>query len=49
MTQEGYHVSVLQRVYDFRDEIAIFLEDGNQQEAEQFRDHQFVMKLSHIL
>lgn len=39
----------LQRVYELRDEIAIFLEQENREEAEKFRDHLFVMKLSYLV
>lgn len=40
---------VLQRVYELRDEIAIFLDEEKRPEAEKFRDHLFVMKLSYLV
>lgn len=39
----------LQRVYELREEIAIFLEEENRPEAENFRDGLFVMKLSYLV
>jgi zinc finger BED domain-containing protein 5/7/8/9 len=39
----------LQRVYELRDEIAIFLEEENRSEAEKFRDGLFVMKMSYLV
>lgn len=39
----------LQRVYELRDEIAIFLEEESRPEAELFRDDLFVMKLSYLV
>lgn len=39
----------LQRIYELREEIAIFLEEENRPEAENFRDGLFVMKLSYLV
>lgn len=39
----------LQRVYELREEIAVFLEEENRPEAENFRDSLFVMKLSYMV
>lgn len=39
----------LQRVYELREEIAIFLEEENRPEAKNFRDGLFVMKLSYLV
>ncbi|XP_035207173.1 zinc finger BED domain-containing protein 5-like [Stegodyphus dumicola] len=39
----------LQRVYELREEIAVFLEEENRPEAENFRDTLFVMKLSYMV
>ncbi|GFX05117.1 zinc finger MYM-type protein 6 [Trichonephila clavipes] len=39
----------LQRVYELRNEITIFLEDENLPEAEKFRDGLFLMKLSYLV
>ena len=38
----------MQRVYEIRDEIAIFLEEKNRSGAEKFRDNLFVIKLSYL-
>ncbi|GFU99447.1 SCAN domain-containing protein 3 [Trichonephila clavipes] len=39
----------LQRVYELRNEITIFLEEENLPEAEKFRDGLFLMKLSYLV
>ncbi|KMQ87159.1 scan domain-containing protein 3-like protein [Lasius niger] len=39
----------LQRVYELRNEIAIFLEEENREEAENFRNDLFIMKLSYLV
>ncbi|XP_035213412.1 protein FAM200A-like [Stegodyphus dumicola] len=39
----------LQRVYELREEIGVFLEEENRPEAENFRDSLFVMKLSYMI
>ncbi|XP_063902632.1 zinc finger BED domain-containing protein 5-like [Zophobas morio] len=39
----------LQRVYELREEIAIYLEEEHRPEAEKFRDYLFVMKLSYLV
>ncbi|GFU97877.1 SCAN domain-containing protein 3 [Trichonephila clavipes] len=39
----------LQRVYELRNEITIFLEEENLPEAEKFRDSLFLMKLSYLV
>ena len=39
----------MQRDYELREEIAIFLEKENRPEAENFHDGLFLMKLSYLI